>query len=99
MTVAIMAVTILALCLMAGRAAITPEFTRTFIIIVVVFASLFLISAGYSDKQAAPVYSLLGTIVGYIFGRMTGEARAGSAPEPAPETPGANKRDEAKFPR
>ena len=80
LTVAIMAMATILLCVMALRSAITPDFTRTFVIIVVVFASLFLITAGYSDKQAAPVYSLLGTIVGYIFGRMssngvsTGEA-------------------------
>lgn len=70
MTVAIMVFSILLLCLMAWKSAITVDFTRTFTIIVVVFAALFLISAGYSDKQAAPVYSLLGTIIGYIFGRL-----------------------------
>lgn len=84
LTVAIMAMATILLCVMALRSAITPDFTRTFVIIVVVFASLFLITAGYSDKQAAPVYSLLGTIVGYIFGRMssngvsTGEASQSS---------------------
>ena len=51
-----------------GRA--TADFDRTFIILLVVFAALFLIVAGYSEKQTAPVFGLLGTIVGYIFGQM-----------------------------
>lgn len=70
MTVATLAVTLLALMVMSWRTGMTPEFTRAFIVVVIVFAALFLIAAGYSDKQAAPVYALLGTIVGYIFGKL-----------------------------
>jgi hypothetical protein len=70
MTVGTLAVTLLALIVMGWGAGLTPEFTRAFIVVVIVFAALFLIAAGYSDKQAAPVYALLGTIVGYIFGKL-----------------------------
>ncbi|MFN7089167.1 MAG: hypothetical protein ACK4P4_01240 [Allorhizobium sp.] len=87
LTVAIMAMATILLCVMALRSAITPDFTRTFVIIVVVFASLFLITAGYSDKQAAPVYSLLGTIVGYIFGRLSGN---GASTGEAGQNPNGN---------
>ncbi len=70
MTVVTLAVTLLALMIMGWGKGMTPEFTRAFIVVVIVFAALFLIAAGYSDKQAAPVYALLGTIVGYIFGKL-----------------------------
>jgi hypothetical protein len=74
---------------MAAIGKLTPEFYRAFLILVVVFASLFLIVAGYTDTQTAPVFSLLGTIVGYIFGRSatatTGGA-ADNAPAPGPAT-------------
>lgn len=79
LTIAVLAVSILALVVMAWQTGLTENFTRTFTIVVVIFAALFLISAGYTDKQAAPVYSLLGTIIGYIFGRMAdGTAKNGT---------------------
>lgn len=37
--------------------------------ILIIVASLFLVVAGYSDKQIAPVIGLLGTIVGYLLGK------------------------------
>ena len=39
--------------------------------ILIIFAALFLVVAGYSDKQIAPVMGLLGTIAGYLLGRET----------------------------
>ncbi len=62
------------LCLMAYTETLTPEFFKAFLILIVVFAALFLIVAGYTDQQTAPVFSLLGTIAGYIFGRLTSTA-------------------------
>ena len=70
MTVATLVATLVALMVMGWGKGMTPEFTRAFLVVVIVFAALFLIAAGYSDKQAAPVYALLGTIVGYIFGKL-----------------------------
>jgi len=51
-------------------------FSRNFIILTVIFAALFLIVAGYSEQQTAPVFGLLGTIVGYLFGAVVGKAQA-----------------------
>lgn len=45
------------------------EATRIFAISVIVTAGLFLITAGYSDQQIAPMFGLLGTIVGYLLGK------------------------------
>jgi hypothetical protein len=59
------------LCAISWRSGLTEEFIRSFIVLVVVFAALFLIVAGYSEKQTAPVFGLLGTVVGYVFGRMS----------------------------
>lgn len=43
------------------------EATRVFTISLIVTAGLFLITAGYSDQQIAPMFGLLGTIVGYLL--------------------------------
>ena len=53
----------------AWRSGFNLEFQRTFLLLTIIFAALFLIVAGYSDDQVAPVFSLLGAIVGYLFGR------------------------------
>lgn len=81
------------LCVMAAMGKLTQEFYKAFLILVVVFSALFLIVAGYTDTQTAPVFSLLGTIIGYIFGRSatgtTGEP-AGNPPAPDPVVPPNN---------
>lgn len=94
MTVATLAVTIAALTAMGWRTGLTPDFVRAFIVVIVVFSALFLIAAGYSDKQAAPVYALLGTIVGYIFGRMTNERE----PQPTGDTGGSAQKPDSPRP-
>lgn len=48
-----------------------PEATRIFAVSVIVTAGLFLITAGYSDQQIAPMFGLLGTIIGYLLGKST----------------------------
>jgi hypothetical protein len=45
------------------------ESTRVFTISIIVTSGLFLITAGYSDRQIAPMFGLLGTIVGYLLGK------------------------------
>jgi hypothetical protein len=45
------------------------EATRIFAVSVIVTAGLFLIAAGYSDQQIAPMFGLLGTIIGYLLGK------------------------------
>lgn len=47
------------------------EATRIFAVSVIVTAGLFLITAGYSDQQIAPMFGLLGTIVGYLLGKTS----------------------------
>jgi hypothetical protein len=69
MTVATLGVTLIALIVMEWRSGISPEFNRAFIVVVIIFAALFLIAAGYSNEQAAPAYGLLGTIAGYVLGK------------------------------
>jgi hypothetical protein len=39
--------------------------------VLIVFAALFLVVAGYSDSQIAPAFGLLGTIAGYLFGKSS----------------------------
>lgn len=63
---------------------------RGLILIFVIGSAVFVLTAGYDDKQAAPLYGLLGTLVGYLFGRSTSERR----PEPAGGAP-AEKKDES----
>lgn len=46
--------------------------TKIFAVSVIVTAGLFLITAGYSDQQIAPMFALLGTIVGYLLGKSPG---------------------------
>lgn len=42
---------------------------RPFATILILVAAVFLVVAGYSEKQIAPVIGLLGTIAGYVLGR------------------------------
>lgn len=53
---------------------------RNFIIILVVGSAVFILTAGYDDKQAAPLFGLFGTLVGYLFGRAPQEQPAGNRP-------------------
>lgn len=39
-------------------------------ITLIITSTLFLITAGYSNKQIAPAVGLMGTIAGYLLGRM-----------------------------
>ncbi len=51
------------------------EMTRLFVSIVTITGGLFLITAGYSDQQIAPMFALLGTMLGYIFGKSSSSER------------------------
>ncbi|HXH02673.1 MAG TPA: hypothetical protein VNN09_05065 [Candidatus Competibacteraceae bacterium] len=57
---------------------------RTFGTILIIVSALFLVVAGYSDQQIAPVMGLLGTIAGYLLGKSTSAHPAGSTPAPSP---------------
>jgi hypothetical protein len=54
----------------------TPEAVlRVFGTVLIITGALFLVVAGYDDKQMAPVMGLLGTLAGYLLGKApaTGE--------------------------
>jgi Trk-type K+ transport system membrane component len=42
--------------------------TRLIVATLVIFCSLFLITAGYSSQQIAPITGLFGTMIGYMLG-------------------------------
>ena len=48
----------------------TPEAVlRVFGTVLIITGALFLVVAGYDDKQMAPVMGLLGTLAGYLLGK------------------------------
>lgn len=64
-----------------------PTTVRIFGLTLVINSGLFLITAGYSQDQIAPMMGLLGTIAGYLLARTEPKARKTAAPEtdlPAP---------------
>lgn len=69
LTAAMMGIAILVLSIVGWKANFSADFQRTFLIVIIIFASLYLIVAGYSDQQIAPVFSLFGAVVGYLFGK------------------------------
>lgn len=64
------------------------DFPKYFVVFMVITASILLLVMGYTETQIAPAFGLLGTILGYIFGRSDagkpGAVPAGGDP-PAPE--------------
>lgn len=94
-TAALLVFTLCVLVVVTWKVGLSSEFTRTLILVIIVFAGLYLISAGYSNEQAAPVYGLLGTIAGYLFGRGIDDSarrRDAGQPTPTPPTPPAPER-------
>lgn len=67
--------------------------TRAVTIILVVIATMVLVTAGYNNEQIAPAFGLFGTIIGYILGRSERRTPAdsnttGTGAPPPPVTPG-----------
>ena len=55
---------------------ISPEDTiKFFVITLIIISTLFLITAGYSNDQIAPATGLLGTIAGYLLGRIQNKSQ------------------------
>jgi len=46
------------------------DVTRPVVVVTIIFGTLILITAGYSNQQVAPAFGLFGTIVGYLLGRL-----------------------------
>ncbi|MGR8964215.1 hypothetical protein [Rhizobium leguminosarum] len=59
---------------------------RNLIVILIIGSAVFILTAGYDDKQAAPLFGLLGTVVGYLFGRAPQERPAGKTDEDKSKT-------------
>jgi len=51
---------------------------RVFSIPLIILAGVFLILVGYTENQLAPMFGILGTIAGYLFGRETSKAGSGA---------------------
>jgi hypothetical protein len=62
------------------------QILRTFGILIIVFAAVFLVIAGYSDSQITPVIGLLGTIAGYLLGRRVESAITDDSAEKSKES-------------
>jgi len=52
------------------------QYLQLLTLILVVCAAMFLISAGFNSNQSAPAFSVLGTIVGYLLGKHSGETKS-----------------------
>jgi len=53
--------------LRGGKA--TPYMMRLYVIIILVFGTLLVVSSSYTTEQIAPVVGFFGTIAGYLLGR------------------------------
>ena len=64
--------------LKSGRA--TPFLMRIYVIIILIFGTLLVVSSAYSTDQIAPVVGFFGTIAGYLLGRTDRPDTLPSAP-------------------
>lgn len=62
-------VVIVTAAILVWRSSSPQDLLRTIGTLLIVICAVFLVVAGYSDKQIAPVMGLLGTIAGYVLGR------------------------------
>jgi hypothetical protein len=67
---------ITAFCIMYFFRRATGEFSRHYLVLIVMLTTVFLLVLGYDEQQVAPAFGLLGTILGYIFGRASGSSSA-----------------------
>ena len=52
----------------------TPYVMRLYVIIILVFGTLLVVSSSYTTSQIAPVVGFFGTIAGYLLGRTDKQA-------------------------
>lgn len=53
----------------------TPYLMRIYVVIILIFGSLLVVSSGYAINQTAPIIGLFGTITGYLLGRSENSDR------------------------
>lgn len=79
---------LLTACLAKGYFS-SAVFLKLFVLGAVMTAGLFVVVAGYTQDQIAPMMGLLGTLVGYLLGREGSQGEAPAAPaSPAGSAPG-----------
>lgn len=61
---------------------------KIFGMVLIIVMTVFLIVAGYDDKQVAPAMGLLGTIAGYLLGKDVSKKAAADTGTAAPKTDG-----------
>lgn len=83
-------VSLLFLYLIARSGRATPFFLRIYLITIIVFGTIAVVSSAYATEQIAPVVGLFGTIAGYVLGKSdrpneahTPESEAPPAPQPS----------------
>jgi hypothetical protein len=87
-TIFLSLLTLIVLVFLGRKSDFNADFQKTFLLIVVISAASFLIVAGYTDQQLAPMFSLFGAIVGYLFGRT--DAGKPAAQQQQTQAPPAN---------
>jgi dipeptide/tripeptide permease len=77
-------IVVIAICaaLMRGSRPSAEAVLRVFGTVLIIVGALFLVVAGYTDKQMAPVMGLLGTLAGYLLGKSPTEKDRGPEKKP-----------------
>ena len=55
--------------LLARTEKMTPYLMRIYVVIIIVFGTLLVVSSSYTTEQISPVVGLFGTLAGYLLGR------------------------------
>lgn len=78
--VLVFGIVVIAICasLMRGSRPSAEAVLRVFGTVLIIVGALFLVVAGYTDKQMAPVMGLLGTLAGYLLGKSPTEKDRGT---------------------
>lgn len=71
----------------SGKFDVPTGYARVMGLVLVISGSLFLVAAGYSDRQITPVVGLLGTVAGYVLGRSSQDNVAARTTAQTPTNP------------
>jgi hypothetical protein len=80
LTFGLLVIMICAWLMRSGRQS-SEAILRVFGTVLIITGSLFLVVAGYTDKQMAPVMGLLGTLAGYLLGKSPGGSESEAQPK------------------